>query len=87
MKEVAKEDFRRVYFKLGGGDRAGWGAAYWEMFFEREPKPGMKYLVQEPESPKHTRMMIVTDNHAHQYRLFFLTENDEERLFDCPGEE
>jgi len=46
----------------------------------------MKYLVEEPETPEDTRMMIVTDNSAKEYRLFFSTEEAEERFFEFPGE-
>ena len=42
--------------------------------------------VEEPETPEHTRMMIVTDYNRNQYRLFFLTEESEESLFDFPDE-
>jgi hypothetical protein len=45
----------------------------------------MKYLLEEPETPEHTRMMIVTDNGRNEYRLFFMTEESEEYFFDFPG--
>ena len=35
-------------------------------------------MVEEPRSAKHNRMYIVTDNKAKEYRLFFMTEEDEE---------
>jgi hypothetical protein len=81
MTEVSKEQFRAMYFKYG---RAvdGWGQAYWDEFFEEEKPMPMKYLVQEPESPGHCRMMIVSDYGRREYRMFFLTEEAEERLFD-----
>ena len=86
MKRSTKDQFRETYFKLGGGDTTGWGLEYWNQFFEDDNKnPGMKYLVEEPETPKHTRMMIVTDFSTHEYRMFFLTEEAEERFFDFPG--
>lgn len=81
-REVTKEQFGDVYFKLGGGESAGWGATYWKEFFEDNERPDMKYLVQEPLTPEHTRMMIVTDYQAKQHRLFFLTEDEEEGFFD-----
>ncbi len=84
MREVAKEKFKELYFKLGGGSAAGWGPEYWNKFFEDNEIPGMKYLVQEPETPEHTRMMIVTDHSRNEYRLFFLTEEAEESFFDFP---
>jgi len=87
MKEVTKHEFKEMYFKLGGGQAAGWGLDHWNEFLEKEKVPPMKYLVQPPETPAHTRMMIVTDYQTHQHRLFFLTEEDEERLFDYPGKD
>ena len=86
MKEVTKEQFKEVYFKLGGGVATGWGPEYWNEFFENEKRPGMKYLLDEPETPEHARMMIVTDYNRNEYRLFFLTEAGEESLFDFPDE-
>jgi hypothetical protein len=86
MKEVTKEQFKEIYFKLGGGTATGWSVGYWNKFFENEKKPGMKYLLEEPETPEHTRMMIVTDHDRNEYRLFFLTEASEESFFDFPDE-
>jgi hypothetical protein len=85
MKKVTKEHFKEIYFKLGGGSATGWGTEYWNEFFENEKRPGMKYLVEEPVTPQHTRMMIVSDYEKNEYRLFFLTEESEESLFDFPG--
>jgi hypothetical protein len=45
----------------------------------------MKYLAEEPKTPEHTRMMIVTDYGRNEYRLFFMTEESEESFFDYPG--
>jgi hypothetical protein len=86
MKEVTKERFKEIYFKLGGGVATGWSLEYWNKFFENEKRPGMKYLLEEPETPQHTRMMIVTDYGSNEYRLFFFTEEIEESFFDFPGE-
>ena len=85
MREVTKEEFKAVYFRRGGGTATGWSADYWNSFFGEDRYVGMKYCVQEPDSPAHTRMMIVTDFGAKEYRLFFLTEEAEERFFDFPG--
>lgn len=41
MKEVTKEQFKEIYFKLGGGVATGW--EYWNKFFEDEKRSGMKY--------------------------------------------
>ena len=84
MKEVTKEQFKAIYFERGGGAAAGWGLEYWNKFFEDEKKAPMKYLLEEPETPEHTRMMIVTDYARNEYRLFFWTEESEESFFDFP---
>jgi hypothetical protein len=84
MKEVTKEEFKEVYFRLGGGDATGWGLEYWNKFFEEEKRPGIKYLWEEPKTPEHTRMMIVTG--GNEYRLFFFTEESEESFFTFPDE-
>jgi hypothetical protein len=86
MKEVTKEQFKEIYFKLGGGEATGWGPEYWNKFFEDEKSPGMRYLLEEHETPEHRRMMIVTDYERNEHRLFFLTEESEESLFDFPNE-
>ena len=83
MKEVTKEEFKEVYFRLGGGDATGWGLEYWNKFFEEEKRPGIKYLLEEPETPEHTRMMIVTG--GNEYRFFFFTEESEESFFTFPN--
>ncbi len=83
MKEVTKEEFKELYFKLGGGTATGWDLNHWNRFFERTD---MKYLAEEPKTPEHTRMMIVTDYGAKEYRLFFLTEEAEEAFFEFPEE-
>ena len=76
----------KLYFKLGGRAATGWGRSYWNKFFADNERTDMKYLVEEPETPEHTRMMIVTDYSAKEYRLFFLTEEAEDRFFEFPGE-
>jgi hypothetical protein len=86
MREVTREEFKQMYFKLGGGAATGWDLNYWNKFFPDTERPGMKYLVEEPATPEHTRMMIVTDSGAHEHRLFFLTEEAEDRLFEFPEE-
>ena len=86
MKEVTKEQFKEIYFKLGGSTATGWSLDYWNEFFEGEQNPGMKYLWEEPETTMHTRMMIVTDYVSTEYRLFFLTEESEGSFFQFPDE-
>lgn len=86
MKEISYDQFKKIYFKYGGGVDSGWGLEYWNESFENEKKPGMKYLYEEPQTAKHTRMKIVTDFGSKEYRLFFMTEESEEFLHDFPGE-
>jgi hypothetical protein len=80
MKEVSKGQFKEMYFKFGRA-ADGWSQSYWDKFFEREDHMAMKYSIEAPESPAHRRMMIVSDFGAREYRLFFLTEEAEERFF------
>jgi hypothetical protein len=82
MKAVTKEQFKEIYFRLGGGAATGWGEDYWDRFFENGQRAGMNYLVEEPPTPEHHRMMIVTDFAVNEYRLFFMTEESEESLFE-----
>jgi hypothetical protein len=84
MRKVTKAQFRDLYFRLGGGEAAGWGAAYWDKFFGDDARADMTYLAEEPVTACHTRMMIVTDYDTRQHRLFFMTEEDEENFFDSP---
>ena len=86
MRQVTKEEFKRLYFELGGGAATGWDLRYWERFFADNQRIDMKYLAEEPETPEHTRMMIVTDSSAKEYRLFFLAEEAEDRFFEFPEE-
>ena len=87
FKEVTKEEFKEVYFRLGGGDSSGWTADYWLKFFEDKGEPGWRFMVEEPRSPGHDRMMVVTDHENKEYRLFFMTEQATEDFFDHPGRE
>jgi hypothetical protein len=85
FKEVSKEKFKELYFRLGGG-KSGWTAEYWQEFFENKAKPGWKFMVEEPRSAKHIRMFIVSDAKAKEYRMFFMTEEEEDST-DWPGDE
>lgn len=87
FRRVTKEEFKEVYFRLGGGDRSGWTADYWRKRFEGEAEPGWRFLVREPASPGHDRMWIVTDHERKEYRLFFMTEQSTEDGFDYPGKD
>jgi hypothetical protein len=80
MIEVSKQQFKEMYFDYGRG-LDGWTKEYWDIFFENEKPQPMKYLAQKPSSPLHTRMMIVSDHHINEYRMFFLTEDEEEYFF------
>ena len=84
MKVVTKEDFKKLYFQFGGGPGSGWDLDYWNKFFGENGRTDMKYVVEEPQTPEHNRMMIVTDNSTKEYRLFFLTEEAEDSFFEFP---
>jgi hypothetical protein len=86
MREATKEQFKDMYLRLGGGEYRGYGMAQWNAQFAND-KPGMKYLVEEPATPRHTEMMIVTDNEAKEHRLFFMTEQGLDDHFDFPGKD
>jgi hypothetical protein len=86
MKVVTKAEFERLYFNLGGGAATGWDLLYWNRFFVDNERSDMRYSAEEPQTPEHTRMMIVTDYAAKEYRLFFMTEEAEERFFEFPEE-
>jgi len=87
FREVSKEEFKEIYFRLGGGERSGWTASYWRKFFEKKARPGWRFMAAEPGSPEHDGMWIVTDHGAKEYRLFFMTEQSTEDFFDFPGKE
>lgn len=80
MKEVSKTQFREIYFQYGR-EADGWGQVYWDKFFEHDKPVPMKYRVEEPATPDHNRMMIVSDFGAREYRLFFMTEESEDGFF------
>ena len=44
-------------------------------------------MVEEPKSPAHNRMFIVMDPKAMEHRMFFLTEEAEDRFMEWPGHE
>ena len=87
FREVTKEEFKEIYFRLGGGKYSGWTPGYWQKFFEDEIKPDWRFVVQDPATPQHDQMWIVSDNGAKEYRLFFMTEDSTESVFDHPGKE
>jgi len=84
FREATKEDFKEIYFRLGGGQATGYTAKHWQTSFEDDVKEGWRFMIQEPESPEHDRMMIVTDFAVKEYRLFFMTEESLENFFEFP---
>lgn len=84
MREVSKDEFREVYFRYAR-DGDGWTKAYWQQFYERDRDPPMRYKVELPNTPDENRMMIVDDFGSREHRLFFMSENAEERLFEPMG--
>jgi hypothetical protein len=80
MREVTKEKFKEVFLEYGKASD-GWGAEYWQRFYEAPKREGMKYLVELPSSKVQNRMMVVNDYSAKEYRLFFVSEEQEENLF------
>ena len=83
MREVTKDEFKRVYFKLGGG-RGGWDAEYWKRTFDDAARPGMKFMVEDPATPAHTAMWIVSDFAVSEYRLFFRTDDESDAMLEFP---
>ena len=82
MREVSKAEFKRVYVERGGAD-SGWTLDYWDQCIEPHATPTMRFVLEEPPTSQHTRMMIVAG--ANEHRLFFLTEDAEERFFEFPS--
>ena len=84
MQEVSKARFQAVYAEYGR-DADGWTQAYWQRFYATDRVPPMKYKVELPQHPDQTRMMIVDDFAAREHRLFFISDQAEERLFEPMG--
>lgn len=80
MREVSKDEFREAYFRYGRG-RHGWTQDYWICLYEQTERGPIRYLVEPPKSEREDRMMIVDDHAAGECRMFFLSEEDEARLF------
>lgn len=87
FKQVSKELFKEIYFRLGGGAATGWTADYWQKFFEKQVELDWRFMVEEPRSAEHNRMFVVTDPQAREYRLFFLTEQAEDNFMQWPDYE
>jgi hypothetical protein len=86
FKQVSKGLFEDMYFRLGGGEQSGWTTAHWQEVIEPQTGLDWRFLVEEPRSAEHNRMWVVTDHKAKEHRLFFTTEESEERFFDQLGE-
>ncbi len=86
MREVTKSEFKRIYFKLGGG-RDGWDAAYWKQTFEDDPRPDMSFKVDDPATPRDTTMWIISDFAVNEYRLFFRTAEHSDNMLVFPDTE
>ena len=84
MKQVSKDEFRAIYFQYAR-EADGWTQAYWDQLYAAERTPPMRYCVELPQRPDQVRMMIVADFAVREHRLFFVSEEAEERLFDSPG--
>ena len=84
MREVTKDDFKHIYFQLGGG-RDGWNAEHWKRVFEDDPRPGMRFMVEEPATARHTQMWIINDYAANEHRLFFRTDEESDDMLTFPS--
>ena len=84
MREVTKSEFKRIYFKLGRS-RDGWDAAHWKRTFEDNPRPGMRFMVEDPATSRDTTMWIVSDFGGNEYRLFFRTEEHSDDMLQFPS--
>ena len=81
-EEITKEKFKDLYSKYATPN-SGWTEDYWNRFYENEE--GKRYFFSKPETPKSTRMFIISEGIRH--RMVFLTEDAEESFFDFPGKE
>lgn len=79
-RQVTKEVFKEIYFEYGKVSD-GWTSEYWDQFYENPKKSEVKYFASFPSNPSDSRMMIVNDSLANEYRLFFLSEDEEDYLF------
>lgn len=80
MRAVSKAQFEAAYFEYGR-ETGGWTRAYWDRFYADDRTPPMTYKLELPQGHDQTRMMIVDDYALREHRLFFISEEAEERLF------
>lgn len=85
MQEVTKAQFQAVYVEYGRG-ADGWTQDYWDRFYVTDRVPPMRYTVELPQRPDQTRMMIVDDFALREHRLFFISQEAEERFFAPLGD-
>ena len=55
--------------------------SFQEPISEKPKKENMKYFVRLPSNSDESRMMVVADYSANEYRLFFMSEDQEESFF------
>ena len=81
MKEVNKSEFREAYLKFGGL-KDGYDLAYWEQKIDTAKKSDFKYMLKQPVSDRECRMILVDDFLSKEIRMFFVTEDQEDRIFN-----
>jgi len=80
-REITKKEFKELFYKYGVARKySGWTEEYWEEVYERETNA--RYFFTEPNSPGENRMFIDSGKGTH--RIFLLTEEAEESLFQSP---
>lgn len=84
FRQVTKDLFKEMYFRLGGGKSTGWTADYWRKVVEPYTGLGWRFMVEEPRSAEHNRMFIVMDPKAMEHRMFFITEQSEDHFMEWP---
>lgn len=81
MREVSKSEFKNAYIKFGGL-KDGYDLAYWNQQIDTAKKSGFKYLFKEPKSNEEHRMMLVDDYSSKEIRMFFVSIEQEESIFN-----
>ena len=84
FREVTEEEFKEIYFRLGGGPEAGRTPGYWQKFYAGKGEEGWRFKVEDPESPEYNRMWVITDTSAREYRVFFKTDQESDDLLAFP---
>ena len=81
MKEITKQEFKKLFYKYATPE-SGWSRSAWRKSFGRDLGYEMKYKFEEPPSPAHDRLYIVTDSGAREHRMFFMTDEADEAFYD-----